>query len=234
LVLGSPVHSGLDWAIVSSFVPYTVENIPWYLKPGFWLFGYGLGFLFYLFVRCLSFTCRIEMRGEENLRTSPNHIFAMWHQENLPAFVVSLFRRLGGRFVMLNHPMWYMKPVHFALDRLGVEKLVLGSTGHGGRKAADQLVEFLREGWSTHINPDGPAGPPKALKKGVLHLALQSGVPIIAVKIEVQSERVLRSSWDGKRLPLPFTRITILLERPLVVTPGNFEASAARLAKALG
>ncbi len=45
----------------------------------------------------------------------------------------------------MQHPSWYMKPVHVLLRLLGVERIILGSTGHSGREAAEHVVEYLRQ-----------------------------------------------------------------------------------------
>ena len=212
----------------------TVDHVPWFWKPAFWLYGYGLGGLFYIFIRLLYRSCRIEIVGDEHLKSSPNRIYAAWHNQNMPTFVANFFRGVGERFVLINHSAWYMKPVHLSLALLGVERLIMGSTGHGGRAAADEVVAKLIAGWSTHINPDGPNGPPRVLRKGALHMAVQSGIPIIAVQIFVSRELVLTRTWDGKRYPLPFSKLTIKLGPPIYVTESKFGAAEIKVRQELG
>jgi uncharacterized protein DUF374 len=136
---------------------YRVDNIPFYLKPLFWLYGYVLGFLLYAFIMLLRFTCRIRFEGEEVLRDHPTVILCSWH-ENAPSGFVVLHRLIRGPQVSMSHPAWYMKPVHIMLWLLGVRRLVLGSTGYEGREAATKLVKYLQGGYSTIILPDGPKG----------------------------------------------------------------------------
>ncbi len=108
-------------------------------------------------------------------------------------------------------------------------RVLLGSGGEEGRKAANELVELLRRGWSTVISPDGPYGPQRVLKKGVLHIALQSGVPILPVRFIVPRTFAL-PSWDRKLLPLPFSIVTVVFEEPITVRESNFEEAAKLLA----
>jgi hypothetical protein len=56
----------------------------------------------------------------------------------------------------MQHPFWFMKPVHLFLRFIGIERIILGSTGHHGQEAADELVTCLRKGCSTVLLPDGP------------------------------------------------------------------------------
>jgi len=212
---------------------YRVDNIPLPLKLPFLLYGYGLGVLLFLLVRLISLTVRVQVEGIEHLAPNQSYIFAMWHTDNIPAFVTSFFKRTQRRFVLLNHPLWYMKPVHVLLHLLGVEKLVLGSSGNGGREAARTIVEYLKQGISTHINPDGPTGPSKTLKKGVLHLGAQSNVPVVPVRFSCSNQWVLKNTWDPKRIPLPFTDITIKYGSPIYITPEGLKQSSETLQKLL-
>ncbi len=133
----------------------------------------------------------------------------------------------------MNHPAWYMKPVHVLIWLLGVRRLVLGSTGFEGKEAATELVKYLQEGYSTVILPDGPYGPPKELKKGALHMAAQSNVPLVGVQFGLSKAYVL-SSWDKKRFPYPFSQIAVRYSQPIFVRPDNLEGKARELAEALG
>jgi uncharacterized DUF497 family protein len=120
-----------------------------------------------------------------------------------------------------------MKPIHIGLKLMGV-RVLLGSGGEEGRKAANDLVDLLRHGWSTAISPDGPHGPQGVLKSGVLHIALQSGVPILPVRF-IASRTFALPSWDKKPLPLPFSSITVVLGEPIAVGESNFEEAAKLL-----
>ncbi len=209
---------------------YRVDNIPFHLKPLFWLYGYVLGFLLYALVLLLRLTCRIRFEGQESLRNHPS-ILCSWH-ENVPSgFVVS--HRFPRPQAWMNHPAWYMKPIHVLIWLVGVRRLVLGSSGYEGKEAATKLVKYLQEGYSTVILPDGPSGPPKELKKGALHMAAQSNVPLVAMQFRVSKAYVFRS-WDKKRYPYPFSQITVNYSQPIYVKPDNLEEKSRELAGALG
>ena len=71
-----------------------------------------------------------------------------------------------------------MKPIHLILRFAGIKKIILGSSRFSGRKAADELEEYLKEGYSTVILPDGPSGPSFVPKLGVFHISLKSKIPL--------------------------------------------------------
>jgi lysophospholipid acyltransferase (LPLAT)-like uncharacterized protein len=116
---------------------------------------------------------------------------------------------------------------------MGVEKIILGSTGHSGREASDQLVECLKRGYSTVMLPDGPNGPPLILKKGILHMSMQSGVPIVATQF-IASRFVEFNTWDRKKMSYPFSSIKMKFGNPVQVTSDNFDEAHTIIKEALG
>lgn len=191
---------------------YRVDDVPLGLRPLFWLYGYGVGMLLLAYFRLVRLSSVIVREGHAALDSNENHIFCGWHQSIWQSL---LTLHAGPKQVWLAHPDWYMKPVHVLLRRMGIE-LVLGSTGHRGREAADQIVSRLRSGASTTVAPDGPEGPARHLRKGVLHLSAQSGVPIVPMRFRCSRRLVLRS-WDRQVVPLPFCRITVRYGAPIAV-----------------
>lgn len=135
----------------------------------------------------------------------------------------------------MNHAAWYMKPVHITLQHfMGVERLALGSTGDGGRAALEEVVGALREGASTCITPDGPAGPAYEVKPGVLVMARQSRVPLVGIRFSV-SRSMRLPTWDRKILALPFCSIDVYFSEPLSLRSGESRAlQLGALTEALG
>ena len=211
--------------------------MPLLLRVPFLVYGYVLGSLWFGFLLLLRLSVAVRVTGAQNLSADSNYIFCQWHESG-PLSLQWWTPRLPAYFrqrphAWMQHPAWYTKPVAVLLNLIGVQRLVLGSTGHDGRRAADELVTYLKDGYSTLIAPDGPSGPARTLKKGVLHMALQSGVPIVPLR--VVATRCLRSrSWDRKMQPLPFSTIHVVVGSPIVVTTSTFEATFEALTLALG
>jgi lysophospholipid acyltransferase (LPLAT)-like uncharacterized protein len=200
-----------------------VDDVPRALRPAFLLGSHGLALLLRFYVLVVRWSSRIEYVGTERL-SDENHIFGVWHQLFWPNL---LALPSHPPQVWLAHPHWYMKPIHLLVLSLGVRGLILGSTGNSGRQAADRLVEHLRAGASTCVAPEGPAGPAREPKKGILHLSSQSGAAIIPVRIHC-SLSITLPGWDRKIVPLPFGRILVHYGTPIRVRVGGFsEAMAA-------
>lgn len=208
---------------------YRVDNVPIIWKPFFYLYGIVFGVLLYAYFLTLFLTCRKVIVGGEYLRARSNHILCCWH--TIAPYNAIFIRHRNH--IWMNHPSWYMKHIHVMLWLTGVRRLALGSSGEEGRQAVTTVVEFLKRGWSTVVMPDGPYGPPRVLRKGVLHMSMQSGVPILPMRFTV-SRAIILPTWDRKVLPYPFSKVTAHFEKPIQVTAENFDHAAAELSRCLG
>jgi lysophospholipid acyltransferase (LPLAT)-like uncharacterized protein len=185
--------------------------------------------VFYLYYGLCYATSRIVIDGgRESLRQ--HAIYCLWHKSWWPFFIVCF--RFRSKVAMINHPAAYMKPLHFVLHLMGLKHLILGSGGEEGRLAAQKLSLYVKEGHSTFISPDGPAGPAQKLKKGVLFVALESGVPIVPISLR-STPSIPFPTWDAKRFPLPFSYIRVKVAPPLSVCAENFAQSEEALTRAL-
>lgn len=212
-------------------MPYRVDNIPFLLKPFFLFYAYTAAVLLYSVQLFLFLTCRIETEGEEHPGPSKNHIYTTWHENLLPYFVVYI--RYREPYAWINHPLWFMKPIHIILGWMGMKKLFLGSSGHGGREAMLKVVEHLKQGYNTFLNPDGPAGPYHVMKPGALEMSRLSGVPVVPIRFELSNYFRLKG-WDKKKVPLPFSTIRVIYGKSFSVSGNsNLEEISSNLETAL-
>jgi lysophospholipid acyltransferase (LPLAT)-like uncharacterized protein len=142
-------------------------------------------------------------------------IYALWHCH---VFFMPMLRLSSGQPVaVLLSAHRDAQIVGVAARMRGVE-LVAGSSTRGGVRAYLQLIQRLRGGSSVCITPDGPRGPARRVKPGVVHLAQQSGCALVPMGLAVTRQRRLRS-WDRTLLPLPFGRVVLTLGPPLWLPP---------------
>ena len=209
---------------------YTVHNIPFWLSPFFYLYGWIGGIGLYLLNATFRLFCRIEYAGKEHIDSTPNHIFCLWH-ENVPLYFIahSKFRKPN---IWLTFQLWYMKPTHIIKKIIGIQELAYGASGHDGKAALKKVIIRLREGWSTFLTPDGPKGPVKKAKDGVFVMSLKTGVPIIPVAFQLKTDWRL-PSWDRKRYPPFFSKLVVIYGKPIVVTKANFEHSKTIITAAM-
>jgi hypothetical protein len=91
---------------------------------------------------------------------------------------------------------------------------------------------MLVSGRDVVITPDGPRGPVYELGPGIVFLAQKSGASVLPMNLEYSGCWRL-GSWDRFIIPQPFSRVRVLISRPLCVkptsTPGEFEAERLRV-----
>ena len=134
----------------------------------------------------------------------------------------------------MGSPSWRIEFLRHGLHMVGIKEFVPGSTGDSGIAASARVVELLRLGYPTLMTPDGPAGPAKTLRKGVLHMAASSGAPIYAVNFEPAHPVPLGERWDSMWCPRPFSLIRVTFGAPITVTADSIDEAAEALKAKLG
>ena len=210
---------------------WRVDNLPRVLQPLLWLEGTCAAALLWLLWALLKATVRVRHVGRPPDDAAVSSIECAWHDCLLPYFLIRM--PYPKAYVWMNHPAWFMKPIHVLLGWMGVDELALGSSGHGGRAALAALIPSVQAGKPTFLNPDGPYGPAHQVKDGVLDLSIATGVRILALRFEYSAALRL-PTWDRKFIPLPFSRVDVVYTPIDAVRPDTREASRAEIGRALG
>lgn len=161
-------------------------------------------------------TLRFRVVGLPADHATAPYLETAWHH-HIPAYFLAAMP-CRKPHAWMNHPAWYMRPVHVLMAWNGVSAVALGSSGNGGRAALEDAVTHIRAGASTFVSPDGPYGPQGVLKDGVLDMAMATGVPVLPMAFRFQRSFRL-PTWDRKHIPWPFSRVDVLYGSPVSVTP---------------
>jgi hypothetical protein len=89
--------------------------------------------------------------------------------------------------------------------------------GSSSRRAAGGLRGLLRElarGRDIAFAVDGPRGPRHSVKPGALVCAQRSGAKLVPLGVHASSAITLRA-WDRFLIPLPFSRVDIVIGKPV-------------------
>ena len=98
---------------------------------------------------------------------------------------------------------------------------VRGSSSRGGATAAREMVDMLCNGMDVGITPDGPKGPARAVKSGILRVAQLSGMPILPISNALSHKIEITKTWDRFHIPLPFGRSVVIYGEPMYVSAGD-------------
>jgi len=102
-----------------------------------------------------------------------------------------------------------------ALGLLGMV-VTRGSSSRGGATGLRSLITRAREGErDVAFAVDGPRGPYGVAKPGALAAARALGAVIVPMGVYARNKVVLSRAWDKFQLPLPFSRVTVVLGAPL-------------------
>jgi len=135
-----------------------------------------IAFVASLFIRGLHATLRIRHVHAENLTARPQSIIAFWHR-HLLLMLHSKFQRPTTVMISQSKDGEYIARV---FEWYGVEA-VRGSSTRGGAKAFRELIREAREGKTIVFTPDGPKGPARVVKEGLVAAAKATGLPVVPI-----------------------------------------------------
>ncbi len=174
--------------------------------------------LILFFGKICRITVKYRYRWERVIRSNRGVIVVLWHGKMLiPIYV---HRYLGITAMVSEHHDGEM--IAQTVHRLGY-KTVRGSSTRGGTRAFRQMLSLLKKGKICTILPDGPKGPRKQLKMGVVALAQRSGAYIIPLTFSAD-KKISLSSWDRFTLFRPLSRVCLLYGKPILL-PSDIAAS---------
>lgn len=177
--------------------------------------------------RRLFSAARIELMSAAPL-TLPNdkgktatHLYCAWHD----CIAALLFtgpclrmagltsRHADGSFVSETMRALNMKPVR-------------GSTNHGGAAALAELIETAKH-YDIAITTDGPRGPRRKMKDGIVYLASVTGLAIVPITFSCRNAWRPKGRWTDMTIPKPLARAWLLAGLPVKVPPDLSRAELA-------
>jgi lysophospholipid acyltransferase (LPLAT)-like uncharacterized protein len=170
------------------------------------------GFAFAVLLRLLGATWRVRVVGDDPFARGPVALGATWHRDALMA--AWFFRDRGFLAAVSLSPEGNM--FDEALRFMGFAPSARGSNSRGAQGLLRQMIRGVRAGRTVAVLPDGPHGPPRRAKPGIVAVAATCGVPILPAAFAADRSLANRN-WDGTRVPLPFARIVCCFGEPLAV-----------------
>lgn len=189
------------------------------------------------YMRFVRTTARIVHEPEDLYRLVEAQmpvIMAMWHGEHITSPLM----------VLPHHRIKVLISRHRdgeinarTIERLGIG-VIRGSGSHGrvelrkrGAGALRDMVDALQTGWNVASTADVPKIAKKA-GRGIVLLGKLSGRPIYPVAAVAARRIAFNRAWDQAKLPLPFSRVALVLGDPIrVASDADDQAlESARLA----
>lgn len=155
-------------------------------------------------------------------------IFALWHAHQCAVFSCNQHRKTC---IMVSSSQ-DGEIISRAANAVGVET-VRGSKTRGGAKASLELIKKIQnENVNGAITIDGPKGPNRIVKKGIVELAKMTNVPIVPAVYWSPQKRFLEfNSWDKFRFPLVGTKLVMLFGEPIYLPENPTEEDVETVRK---
>ena len=199
--------------------PTVQKPMPKWRTQLFPLFAGPLALLLRLYWR----TVRLRVNGDENiaelLASGTRFIPCCWHQRQI--FAIAYLRRLR---VLGVNPGALVSPSKDGelgarlLAKLGVTAVRGSGRRSGALAMRDMYVAIKEQNLSPLIAPDGSTGPAHEFKPGAIMLARLSGSPVVPVSFAC-TRGVRLGTWDRLLIPLPFSRVEIVVGEPIELEP---------------
>ena len=150
-----------------------------------------------LYGRCIRF-------NTSNIQFSQNSLLAGFHEElfamscGLPPFTGIASKSKDGELIT------------YVLRRLKHD-VIRGSSSRGGNEVLNDMLK------NTFAKPlaftvDGPRGPRREVKPGIVILAIKKQMPIYCIRAVYKGFRF--NSWDRFHLPKPFSKVALVTSGP--------------------
>jgi lysophospholipid acyltransferase (LPLAT)-like uncharacterized protein len=160
------------------------------------------------------FRCHDEHHWRALVQSGRPFVFVLWHEVLLP--LLWRHRRQGIAIVVSTG-----REGRYLADyaqRIGYH-LIHGSSRHGATRALLGAIHELDDGRAVAFTPDGPVGPRRQLKPGLVRAAQKARVPILPLHAQAPWAWRLHS-WDRMVIPRPLARVDVFYGAPIHVAAG--------------
>lgn len=180
-------------------------------------------------LRCLFLTVRIDHRTVVDDATpyrrpagAQRYCFCLWHDAIVTA-VFGLRTWFLSGLISRHQDGTYLA---HAAQLAGITP-VRGSASRGGAQATRQLID--RPELHVCITPDGPRGPRRKMKDGIVYLSSRTGRPIVPTTLKATRWWSIPGGWSDMMLPKPFSRALLIAGQPIDVSPDLTREQIAEL-----
>ena len=167
-------------------------------------------------------SCRVRIIGEDRLDAAIKEhgavVSVCWHQHLLMCSRYLVEKRaLGLKLGFLISPSVDGEATAMLARRYDGH-VIRGSGTYMGVQAVRHVCQAVSQGVSPLITPDGPRGPRFVFKGGALFMSQFCQKPVVPLAFAARPAWVMKS-WDKFALPVPFSRVVIVVGQPHVVSP---------------
>lgn len=175
-----------------------------------------IGWLIAMIIRAVGLTLRWRVKdcsGVTESHYKGSLIIAVWHNQIFGAVLCYTKFLADRRTAVLTSASGDGDLLAAVVGQFRAEA-IRGSTNKRPVAALREMVSFIRKepGKDLFITPDGPRGPVYKLEAGLIKVSQWTRAPVLPMRI-TYSKAIALKTWDRFRIPLPFSRIDVTLEK---------------------
>lgn len=143
---------------------------------------------------------------------------AFWHDEIIPIPGSRCCYSEPIRVVALTSPSRDGNLVEAMCAAYDIET-IRGSSSKGGFEAIREIKKRISHGQNNMVSiaVDGPRGPSRVVKPGIIYLASMLQMPIVTMRFLASPVSIVYTSWDCQKIPFPFAKVHVLYGEPLYI-----------------
>lgn len=193
-----------------------------------------LAYLIRVVLGIILFTCKFKIKGSENLSEAAKKgptVIMLWHNRlvAIGTCIIKTFRKLTFCAFVSNSKDGDILAQYCKSFRRGGVIRVPHDSKDKALKAMIARLRFSKD--VLIITPDGPKGPIYEVKPGVAIAAKETKASIIPFDWDAKTYWEL-NTWDGLRIPKPFTTIEFTFGKAIRLDPETPEEPDLELLKA--
>lgn len=166
--------------------------------------------LLFLTVRVQHYKVAADGTPFTRPESSQRFTFSMWHDQIVVAVFSLRTWNLAGLISQHRDGDYLADSVLIA----GIQP-VRGSTSRGGVEAVRGILS--RPELHLAITPDGPRGPRRKMKEGIVYISSRSGRPIVPTALVCNRYWAIAGNWSDMVIPKPFSDVTLIAGTPIAV-----------------
>ena len=182
-------------------------------------FNMILSYLATFCLRLLFLTARVQHRAivdeaspYARSQSPQRYTFCMWHDQIVLAVFSLRTWNLAGLISQHRDGGYLADSVLIA----GIQP-VRGSTSRGGAEAVREILD--RPDLHLAMTPDGPRGPRREMKEGIVYISSRSGRPIVPTALVCDRYWAIPGHWSDMTIPKPFSKVILIAGTPITVPP---------------
>ena len=190
------------------------------------------GFVFFLLLRILLASWKVSVIGRENLeklyKDNKPFLAGFWHGKYAP--VIPILKNYNAAIISSDSLRGSI--IGEICRRFGYSSVLLSD--HPNREAFNQLEKIFYGFSAVGTAFDGPLGPLKVVKPGIIFMAARFKLAVLPVSVASSRKITFRNRWDNFEIPLPFAKVALVFGDPVHISPELKKIEIRAAAAAMG